>query len=170
MINQIKSKHSVEALPTIKTLKYFGHILRTSDSMEKIFVLRLTCSSKKGRHNRRRTTRNPDDKLARNHNHRLILNCNAKQRNGMTAFTRPWKIRSNGRIRVSKTWWLLLRKSIGITTGRLRPEGTTTITTDYVDNLYYKETNKDGLAFKIILALAIVITDQLVMAGFFLSC
>jgi len=45
MVNQIKPKHSVEALATIRKLKYFGHILRTSDSTEKIFVLRLTCSS-----------------------------------------------------------------------------------------------------------------------------
>lgn len=45
-INKITPKHSVEALATIIQLKHFGHIQCTSDSMEKIFVLGLTCSNK----------------------------------------------------------------------------------------------------------------------------
>jgi len=51
MIHHIKLKHSVKALVTTIKLKYFGHILCTSDSMEKIFVLGLLCSWKKGNRN-----------------------------------------------------------------------------------------------------------------------
>jgi len=90
MLHQIKLKHSVKALVTIIKLKYFGHILRTSDSMEKIFVLGQLCKTKKARRN----ASNPDYIAARNHNHRLIINCHAKQRSGGTWFTKPWKIRS----------------------------------------------------------------------------
>jgi hypothetical protein len=111
--------------------------------MEKIFVLRLTCSRRKRRHDRRRTTRNPDDKLARNHNHRLILNCNATDGPDLQG---RGKYEATEGFRVSKTWWLLLKTFIGITTGRQRPEGTTT-TTDHVDYLYFEEPSKDGLKF-----------------------
>ena len=33
--NQIMPKHPVETLATISKLKYFGHIMRSSDSMKK---------------------------------------------------------------------------------------------------------------------------------------
>jgi hypothetical protein len=37
VINQIKSKHSLETLAVIGKLKYFGRIMRTSDPLEKGF-------------------------------------------------------------------------------------------------------------------------------------
>jgi len=45
--NQIMPKHSLETLATISKLKYFGHIMHSSDSMKKDRMLGLTdCSGK----------------------------------------------------------------------------------------------------------------------------
>jgi len=37
--NQIMSKHSLETLATTSKLKYFGHIMQSSDSMRKDLML-----------------------------------------------------------------------------------------------------------------------------------
>jgi hypothetical protein len=42
VIKQIKPKHSLETLAVIGKLKYFGHLMRTSDSLEKDLMLGLT--------------------------------------------------------------------------------------------------------------------------------
>jgi hypothetical protein len=42
VIKQIKPRHSLETLAVIGKLKYFGHIMRTSDSLEKDLMLGLT--------------------------------------------------------------------------------------------------------------------------------
>jgi hypothetical protein len=39
VIKQIKPRHSLETLAIIGKLKYFGHIMRTSDSLEKDLML-----------------------------------------------------------------------------------------------------------------------------------
>jgi hypothetical protein len=43
--NQIMTKHSLETLATISKLKYFGHIMHRSDSMEKDLMLEMADSS-----------------------------------------------------------------------------------------------------------------------------
>jgi len=45
--NQIMPKHYRETLATISKLKYFGHIMHSSDSMKKHMILRLRDSSGK---------------------------------------------------------------------------------------------------------------------------
>ena len=40
--NQIMPKHSLETLATISKLKYFGHTMHSSDSMNKEMILGLT--------------------------------------------------------------------------------------------------------------------------------
>jgi hypothetical protein len=47
VINQIKPRHSLETLAVIGKLKYFGHIMRTSDSLEKDLMLGLTDGSRR---------------------------------------------------------------------------------------------------------------------------
>jgi hypothetical protein len=49
VIKQIKPRHSLETLAVIGKFKYFGHIMRTSDSLEKDFMLGLTGGSRRGR-------------------------------------------------------------------------------------------------------------------------
>jgi hypothetical protein len=46
VINQIKPRHSLE---TLGTLKYFGHITHMSDSLEKDLMFGLTDDSRRGR-------------------------------------------------------------------------------------------------------------------------
>jgi hypothetical protein len=45
--NHIMPKHSLETLATISKLKYFGHIMHSSDSMKKDLMLRVTDGSGK---------------------------------------------------------------------------------------------------------------------------
>jgi hypothetical protein len=47
MINQIKPWHALETLAVIGIMKYFGHIMRTSDSLEKDLIFGLTEGSKR---------------------------------------------------------------------------------------------------------------------------
>jgi hypothetical protein len=49
MINQIKPKHTLETLAIIGILKYFGHIMRTSHSVEKDLMFGLTDGSRRER-------------------------------------------------------------------------------------------------------------------------
>jgi hypothetical protein len=49
VIEQIKPRHSLQTLAVIWKLKYFGHIMRKSDSLEKDLMLGLTDSSRRGR-------------------------------------------------------------------------------------------------------------------------
>jgi hypothetical protein len=49
VIKQIKPRHFLETLAVIGKLKYFGHIMRTSDSLEKDLMLGLTDGSRRGR-------------------------------------------------------------------------------------------------------------------------
>jgi len=44
---QIMLKHSLETLATINKLKYFGHIMHSSDCMKKDMMLGLTVGSGK---------------------------------------------------------------------------------------------------------------------------
>jgi hypothetical protein len=44
---QIKPRHSLESLAVIGKLKYFGHIMLTSDSLEKDLMLELADSSRR---------------------------------------------------------------------------------------------------------------------------
>jgi len=45
--NEIMPKHSLETSATISKLKYFGHIMHSSDCMKKDLILGLTDSSGK---------------------------------------------------------------------------------------------------------------------------
>jgi hypothetical protein len=47
VINQIKPNHSLETLAVISKLKYFEHIMHTSDSLEKDFMFGLTDGSRR---------------------------------------------------------------------------------------------------------------------------
>jgi hypothetical protein len=53
VIKQIKPRHFLETLAVTGKLKYFGHIMRTSDSLEKGLMLGLTDGSR--RRGRQRT-------------------------------------------------------------------------------------------------------------------
>jgi hypothetical protein len=53
VIKQIKPRHSLETLAVIGKLKYFGHVMRTSDSLEKDLMIGLTDGSR--RRGRQRT-------------------------------------------------------------------------------------------------------------------
>jgi hypothetical protein len=48
VINQIKPGYSLETLAVMGKLKYFGHIMRTSDSLEKDLMLGLTDGTRRG--------------------------------------------------------------------------------------------------------------------------
>jgi hypothetical protein len=56
VINQIKPRHSLETLAVIGKFKYFGHIMRTSDSLEKDLMLGLTDGSRRRGRQRTRWT------------------------------------------------------------------------------------------------------------------
>jgi hypothetical protein len=47
VIKQIKPRHSLETLVVIGKLKYFGHIMHTSDSLEEELMLGLTDSNRR---------------------------------------------------------------------------------------------------------------------------
>jgi hypothetical protein len=47
VVNQIKPRDSLETLAVIEKLKYFGHIKRTSDSLEKDLMLGSTDGSRR---------------------------------------------------------------------------------------------------------------------------
>jgi hypothetical protein len=47
VIKQIKPRHSLETLAVIGKLKYFGHTMHTSDSLEKNLMLGLTDGSRR---------------------------------------------------------------------------------------------------------------------------
>ena len=74
---RIVPKHSLETLATISKLKYFGHIMHSSDSMEKELMLGLTDGSGKLMKTVYKTIsrnmRNCDDELVQH------LNCHTKQ-------------------------------------------------------------------------------------------
>ena len=55
VINHIKPKHSPETLDTINKLKYFGHIMRISDLLEKDTMLGLGDGTRRERQRARRT-------------------------------------------------------------------------------------------------------------------
>jgi hypothetical protein len=77
LTNQIMPKRSLENLATTSKLKYFGHIMHSSDSMKKRFDVRLINGSGKLRKTvykmNSRNLRNSDDELVQH------LNCQAKQ-------------------------------------------------------------------------------------------
>jgi hypothetical protein len=63
VITQTKPRHFLETLAVIGKLKYFGHKMSTSDSLEKDLMLELTDGSR--RRGRQRTKwKNHDDELA----------------------------------------------------------------------------------------------------------
>lgn len=47
MINQIKPRHSLKALPVIGKLKYYRHLLHTSDSVKNYLMVGLAGSNRK---------------------------------------------------------------------------------------------------------------------------
>jgi hypothetical protein len=56
VIKQIKPRHSLETLAVIGKLKYFGHIMRMSNSLEKVMMLGLTDGSRRGGRQRTKWT------------------------------------------------------------------------------------------------------------------
>jgi hypothetical protein len=67
VVNQIKPKYSPETLAVIGKLKFFGHIMNTSDSLEKDVMFGLTdITRRRETVNKmdRQNTRNPDNELA----------------------------------------------------------------------------------------------------------
>jgi len=105
--NQIMPKHSLETLATISKLKYFGHIMHSSDCMKKDMMLGLTDGSGKLRKAVYKmisgNMRNCDDELVQH------LNCHTKQ----SAMEGPEQIRD------SKTQYFLLTQSNSDTRGHL---------------------------------------------------
>jgi hypothetical protein len=106
VINQIKSKTSLETLAAISNLKYFGHMMCMSDSMQKDLMVRLTDGSRRGR---QRIKWTDDFKTSQQP-------CETEH-NRVTWFTKPWRKEMTKWTRNSKTQHFLPRKSYKIIRG-----------------------------------------------------